>query len=281
MGFARSAARPPKRTLKGLEARRGCEPFARPYVSRIREASEPERDPRFDNRQERFGLRPPKPSLKYLEARALFEIGALVPSAPSLLSQPKGDGRPIVLVPGFLADDRSMWPLRGFLRYLGYSVQGWGLGRNDGSPQNDAERFLARIDELVKGDKRLTLIGWSLGGVIARIVAMERPDAVREVITLGTPVEGGPKYTTAGAYYARKRGIDLDAFEQHVHEQNQRGLEVPLTIIYSRTDAVVSWRAAIDRYNPQARHIEVPGSHIGLGFSPAVWRIIAGTLSTS
>ena len=235
----------------------------------------------FDNRQDRYGLRPPDPSLKYLEARAIFEIGSLLPSAPSLLRQPRGDGRPIVLMPGFLTDVRSMWPLRGFLNYLGYQARGWGLGRNDGNPEEAAERFLARIDRLEHGDNGLTLIGWSLGGVVARIVAMERPDVVREVITLGTPVEGGPKYTTAGAHYARKNGLDLDAFEQQVHQQNARGLDVPLTVIYSRTDAVVGWRAAIDRYNRQAKHIEVPGSHIGLGFSPRVWRIIARTLSAS
>ena len=233
----------------------------------------------FGDRQERLGLRPPKPSLKFLEARALLEAGSLIPNAPSLLTQPRGDGRPVVLMPGFLADDRSMWPLRGFLRYLGYDARGWGLGLNGGGPQECAERFLNGLDDSVQGEHRLTLIGWSLGGVVARIVAMERPEAVREVITLGTPVEGGPKYTTAGAYYARKRGLDLDEFEKHVHEQNQRGLQVPLTVVYSRSDAVVAWRAAVDRYNPQAKHIEVPGSHIGLGFSPRVWRIIARTLA--
>ncbi len=239
-------------------------------------------EPNFpsDKRQERFGLRAPKPALRLLEARAFFEIGSLVPNAPSLLKQPRGDGRPIVLMPGFLADARSMWPLRGFLRYLGYDARGWGLGLNQGDPETFGARFLERIDDLDWGEQGLTLIGWSLGGVVARVVATERPDAVREVITLGTPVEGGPKYTTTGDYYARKRGIDLDAFEQHVHQQNSRGLDVPLTVIYSRTDAVVSWRAAIDRYNPQANHIEVPGSHVGLGFSPKVWRVIAGTLST-
>lgn len=233
----------------------------------------------FDDRQERYALRAPNRSLKYLEARALFEIASLVPNARSLLGQPRGDGRPIVLMPGFLADVRSMWPLREYLNYLGYEARGWGLGRNEGNPEAIADRFLGRIDQLERGPRGLTLIGWSLGGVVARIVAMERPDVVREVITLGTPVEGGPKYTTAGSYYARKNGLDLDAFEQHVHQQNARGLDVPLTIIYSRTDAVVSWRAAIDRYNPQAKHIEVPGSHVGLGFNPKVWRIIAKTLS--
>jgi hypothetical protein len=99
------------------------------------------------------------------------------------------------------------------------------------------------------------------------------------VITLGTPVEGGPKYTSIGDFYARGRGIDLDDFEAHVHNVNARGIDAPLTVVFSRSDAVVGWRAAIDRYNPHARHVEVRSSHIGLGTNPAVYRVIARTLA--
>lgn len=233
------------------------------------------------DRRRLYKLGPPSPALKYFEARAVFEFGSLLPNAPRLLGEPRGDGRKVVLMPGFLADDRSMWPLRGFLSFLGYEAHGWGLGRNTGDPEALAEAFMARLDSGPHDGAGITLIGWSLGGVVARIVAMQRPDVVREVITLGTPVEGGPKYTAAGAIYAQKRGLDLDEFEQHVHEMNRQGLEAPLTVIYSRTDAIVSWRAAIDRYNPQANHVEVSGSHVGLGFSPRVWRIIARTLHGS
>lgn len=233
------------------------------------------------HRRSLYKLRPPSPTLKYLEARALLEIGSLLPNVPRLLGEPRGDGRKVVLMPGFLADDRSMWPLRRFLSALGYDARGWGLGRNTGDPEELAAAFIANLDSLRIAGERITLIGWSLGGVVARIVAMQREDAVREVITLGTPVEGGPKYTAAGSIYAEKRGLDLDEFEQHVHDMNREGLAVPLTVVYSRTDAIVSWRAAIDRYNEQAEHVEVPGSHVGLGFSPRVWRIIARTLHAS
>ena len=233
------------------------------------------------DRQRRYGLRPPNPALRYLEARVFLELAALVANARDLRSEPRGDGRKVVLMPGFLADDRSMWPLRRFLAFLGYDARGWGLGRNEGDPEALGERFIARLDALRSEGEQLTLIGWSLGGVVARVVAMRRPDAIREVITLGTPVEGGPKYTSAGSFYAKSRGIDLDAFEQHVHSLNQEGLDVPLTVIYSRTDAIVSWRAAIDRYNPQANHIEVGSSHVGLGFNADVWRIIARVLGAS
>lgn len=234
-----------------------------------------------EDRQREFGLEPPSPVLRLLETRALFELGSLVPRAPELLSQPRGDGRPIVLMPGFLADDRSTWPIRRYLSYLGYDTSGWGLGRNNGNPEKGADAFSARLDRTHADDSPMTLIGWSLGGVVARLVAMQRPDRVREVITMGTPVEGGPKYTSTGDFYARARGVDLDEFEKRVHEVNRTGITQPLTVIYSRTDAIVGWRAAIDRYNPQARHVEVQGSHIGLGVSPQVWRIIAETLHAS
>ncbi|MEM9731792.1 MAG: alpha/beta hydrolase, partial [Myxococcota bacterium] len=211
-------------------------------------------------RRQRYRLRPPSRMLRPLEARALLEFGSLFPSAPKLAAEPRGDGRKVVLLPGFLADDRSTWPLSQYLSFLGYDSRGWGLGLNRGNPETDAERFIERMVDSLPAGEKLTLIGWSLGGVIARVTAMRRPEAVREIITMGTPVEGGPKYTTAGAYYARQQGLDLDAFEEHVHSQNQNSLDVPITVIYSRTDGVVGWRAAIDRYNAQAKHVEVPGS---------------------
>lgn len=232
-------------------------------------------------RRERYRLRAPSLALRPLEARVFFELSSLFPNASKLAAEPRGDGRKVILLPGFLADDRSTWPLARFLSYLGYDAGGWGLGLNRGDPEAYADRLVERLDREDASDAPVTLIGWSLGGVVARRAAMLRPHAVREIITMGTPVEGGPKYTTAGVYYARRQGIDLDRFEEYVHEMNKTGLDLPITVIYSRTDAVVGWRAAIDRYNPQAKHVEVASSHVGLGFSPRVWRIVARTLHAS
>lgn len=230
------------------------------------------------DRAERFGLRPPVAGSGFLEARALLEFSTLIPAAPGLLTLPRGDGRPVMTLPGFGADDASTWPLRQFLAGLGYRPLPWGLGVND-DPEAAAERLLERLPSLPTGGEPLTLIGWSLGGIVARLIAHHAPAAVREVITMGTPVEGGPKYTSIGSLYARSRGIDLDDFEAHVHSVNARGLDAPLTVIFSRSDAVVGWRAAIDRYNPHARHVEVRSSHLGLGANPAVYRVIARTLA--
>lgn len=226
----------------------------------------------------RFDLRPPASGAGLLEARALFEFSSLLPALPGLLSLPRGDGRPVMTLPGFAADDTSTWPLRRFLAAIGYRPLPWQLGVND-DPELAAERLLARLPTLKPADQPLTLIGWSLGGIVARLIAHRAPDRVREIITLGTPVEGGPKYTSVGNLYAQRRNIDLDDFEAHVHEVNAKGLDVPITVVYSKSDGVVGWQAAIDRYNPQARHIEVRGSHLGLGANPTVYRIIANTLA--
>ena len=230
-------------------------------------------------RAARYDLRPPARSLKYLEARALIEGASILPAAPWLLAQPRGDGRQIMVLPGFMFDDRSTWPLRRFLRYLGYESLPWHLGRNRGRPEHDAELLARRLPEVRRPDEPITLIGWSLGGVVARLVAQTRPEAVREVITLGTPVEGGPKYTAVGDRFARAQGIDLDEFEGHVHDINREGVTAPVTAIYSRSDGIVGWRAAIDRYNTHARHVRLPCSHLGMGVNPLVWRTIAQVLN--
>lgn len=96
---------------------------------------------------------------------------------------------------------------------------------------------------------------------------------------MGTPIIGGPKYTSVGKLFASSQGMDLDDFEQEGHERNSVGVTQPVTSIYSKLDGIVGWRASIDVYNPQARNIEVYASHLGLGGSPRFWRIIADTLA--
>ncbi|MEL7536082.1 MAG: alpha/beta fold hydrolase [Pseudomonadota bacterium] len=236
-----------------------------------------DRDTAVAERQQTYRLRSPARWRRFLETRAAFEAMLLLPTSPLWATRQRGDGRQIVLVPGFLADDRSTWPLRQYLTFLGYDALPWGLGRNAGAPDRDAERLVDALGDIRRPGEPVTLIGWSLGGVISREVARQAPDAVREVITMGTPVEGGPKYTLAAAHYDR-RGTDLDDVEARVHAINTQGISQPLTVIYSQDDGVVDWRAAIDRYNPQARHIRVHGSHLGLGTNPQVWLSIEKTL---
>ena len=225
----------------------------------------------------------PNPINRLFELRAPLEWATLSLSAPYLLTAPKGDGRPVVLAPGYMANATSMAPLQLYLNHLGYRCSSWTLGTNRGDVEGDIVRFGDEIEALSSAhdDAPVTLIGWSLGGVVAREVARLNAPSVREVITMGTPIIGGPKYTSVGALFARSQGMDLDDFEQDVHERNSAGLTQPVTSIYSKLDGIVGWRASVDVYNPQARNVEVYASHLGLGGSPRVWRTIADTLHNS
>ncbi len=125
----------------------------------------------------------------------------------------------------------------------------------------------------------ISLVGWSLGGYLAREIARDLPSRVERVVSFGSPVIGGPKYTTAGRVYER-RGIDVDQIERTVEERKRVPLRVPVTAIYSRRDGVVAWQACIDNENNDLiEHIEVEATHLGLGFNPEVFRIVARRLA--
>jgi len=204
--------------------------------------------------------------------------GAL--SLPALARVPRGSGDPVLVFPGYTVGDASTLVLRGVLRALGHDARGWGIGRNRG----DVPKLvppLVRLSERVARETRrpLRIVGWSLGGVLAREVARERPELVARVVTLGSPVVGGPKYTAAGRMY-QQRGADLDAIEAAVAERERaHPLRVPVTAIYSRRDGIVSWRACIDQINDGVEHVEVSSTHSGLGFHPEVLAIVARRLA--
>lgn len=226
---------------------------------------------------------PPSRLATLLEFRAPLDWATVLLRAPQLLSAPRGDGRPVLLLPGYGTDETSMKPLGAYLRFLGYDVYDWGQGRNRGHVDSYVARVAERAKEIQQtlDGETLTLIGWSLGGVIAREVARLHEPQVREVITLGTPIVGGPKYTAVADRFAKSADIDLDAFELEVHARNSIGISQPVTSIYSKLDGVVGWRASVDTYNRQARNIEVYASHFGIGLNGRVWQLIAEILAAS
>ena len=250
----------------------------------------------------------PDRALAWRESRALLDVGRM--ALPLLLPAGKAKAqraRHIIALPGFGADDRALWPLRRYLRKLGHHAEGWGLGlnragidirhtladlspgwnaepieryRNEGSVPMLCDRMVARVRERHRalGGVPLTLIGWSLGGVVAREVARDLPDMIEQVITLGTPVQGGPKYTRAADFF-RGRGMDLDWIERGVARREERPIRAPITAITSPTDAVVGHAATRDHHSPDVRHIDVDAAHLGLVFNPTVWALIARTLN--
>ena len=212
------------------------------------------------------------------EPLGIIEPARLLLRQRRLRKMPRGDGQLVMLVPGFGTTDRWLWPLSRYLKFLGYNVEGWGLGRNTGHVQKLVPRILDRIDALAANDGgRLSLVGWSLGGYLAREAARERPTLVERVITFGSPVVGGPKYTATSRHYL-KNGFDLDEIEAKVAERDAVPLRVPVTAIYSKRDGIVAWQACIDHINEQVEHIEVGATHLGMGLSPDVFEIVARRL---
>jgi pimeloyl-ACP methyl ester carboxylesterase len=213
---------------------------------------------------------------------ALGELGAaldavrLVGALPRLAAAPRGDGHLVVDIPGWRAPEVTGAPLRAYLRAWGYDARGWGFGTNLGDPRRDVERLAGRLLDLVdEVGSPASLVGWSLGGVIAREVARRHPDAVRRVITYGTPVVGGPSHTTI----ARAQGSGSGAGRVTRRLDAAAPVRVPLTAVFSKRDGIVSWQACIDRSSPDVEHVEVSSTHLGMGVDPDVWAIVADRLS--
>jgi pimeloyl-ACP methyl ester carboxylesterase len=201
---------------------------------------------------------------------------------PLLAAAPRGDGHPVLVLPGLTADDRSTVPLRRFLRRLGYRVHGWRLGSN--VPSRDTiGRLRERLAHLRAQDSRpMTVVGWSLGGIYAREIARSSPEAVRAVVTLGSPFRAVPGYESRGAPQARatpgRSGAGTGAGPGW-SPRAERPLPVPSTSVFSRSDGIVPWRACVDAADGLHETIEVVGSHCGLGHHPAVLLVVADRLA--
>lgn len=192
-------------------------------------------------------------------------------------SPPNGDGRPVLLVSGFGATDASLGLLRRFLQRLGHDARPAGLGRvTDDVDQlfPDIGRRCADIAD--ETGRPVAVVGWSIGGVLAREAARDRPDVIDRVTTFGTPVEGGPSYTALAWRYTDRQLADI---QQRVEERNRTPIEAAVTAIWSRNDGVVSPEACIDRRTPGIEHVEVTSTHLGMGIDPDVWSVVADRLA--
>jgi len=186
--------------------------------------------------------------------RAIAEMSISFPFRKFYNSEEKGDGHPVLVLPGFMSSDVSTAPLRNFVEKLGYDSQGWKLGRNYAKVEF-LDKLIERIEDLYeKSGEQITLIGWSLGGVFARQLAKERPHMIRQIITLGSPFMGVNKANNAAWLYNT-------------------------TAIYTKEDGIVPWQLCLEKEETYFhQNIQVRGSHLGLGFNPSVLKIIADRL---
>jgi pimeloyl-ACP methyl ester carboxylesterase len=224
-------------------------------------------------------IAPPRRGLLLLEARALLELAALVPAYPFLRRAPRGDGHPVLVFPGFMASDFSTRTLRRFLGTLGYAAHGWDLGRNLGPSPELAARMVDRVRDLeTRYGRRVSLVGWSLGGIYAREIARRFPAWVRQVITLASPFRD-LEATNVPAFLrgvARRHGLPDEAdYRRVLHAP----LAVPTTAIFSRTDGVAAWQSCCAEEGPRSESIEVASSHFGIGHHPVTLLVIADRLA--
>ena len=228
-------------------------------------------------------MKKPHMALALMEMpRMVMELGSLMLSVPWLRKLPKGDGHAVMIIPGFLGNDRLNHALVRYLKHLGYSAAGWGMGRNLGPDHFAVDELKDRVTHLAEtGDGSITLIGHSLGGLYAREIARMQPDNVRQVISLGTPFAkgSGQGSIVRGLFDRVNPGTNRNSLFNNRWNEFAEAPPVPTTSIYTKSDGVVNWRSNIQLPNhPRVQNIEVLGSHSGLTLNPAVWYLLADRL---
>lgn len=210
-----------------------------------------------------------------LESRWMLELAAYYGSRSWLRNLPKGDGHPVIVFPGFLTSSFATGPLRRFLSDLGYQVHDWGFGRN---LHYNAE-LEARMEEMVEkrfteSGRKVSLLGWSLGGIYAREIARAKPEMVRNVISLGSPITGSKHVTIAGPIF-QLLNKELDPKRLEKIETLKIPPPVPNSVLFSASDGVVHWHGAQQHEGKMSENIHVPSSHMGMGSNPLVLYVIA------
>jgi len=227
---------------------------------------------------------PPPAFLSWLEpTRSWFEFATLPFSMPFLWRAPKGDGHPVLVLPGFLGGDNSTSVLRYFLESRGYTVYPWSLGRNLGPRGDLEEKMVERVVHLAAHhERKISLVGWSLGGIYARQIARDVPNAVRQVITIGSPF-GSPGHGGTNIkmkqIYEVVSGDRIHHADAHAQAHFRRTPPVPSTAIFSRSDGIAVWQVCSEPDGPYTDSVEVAGSHTGLGHNPQVLFICADRLA--
>lgn len=226
-------------------------------------------------------LAPPSKLLLLAEMRAVGELALGLASLPLLATAPRGDGHTVLVLPGFLTSDRSTELLRRYLRAIGHDAVGWQLGRNLGGIYRMRPQLRARVKALAeKSGRKISIVGWSLGGVYARDLALHLPHHVRSIVTMGSPFTRDFRANNVGRMYDTVSGEAIEDAHPHDILALTGDMPVPATSIFSRTDGVVHWRSSQVRERHDAENIEVIGaSHLGLGANPAVLWAVADRLA--
>lgn len=237
---------------------------------------------------------PPKLSHSLAElGRIFWEAGSSMALRPLNRFLPRGDGHAVMTLPGFMGADGSMASIRKFLNNQGYTGVPWGLGRNvpdDGVRDMDTMLDFRRQIEDTLAEKlhrqkkrtgsKVSLVGWSLGGLYATALAHKYPDLVRQVVTLGTPY-GDPRGTSL--YGPMQRAIntpvDTQMLDEWINYTFRGDLQVPITALFSCSDGFVGEGIARLPEHALMESIAVMASHVGFPFNPLVRVMLAERLA--
>ena len=223
----------------------------------------------------------PSRLLLMAEGRAVYDAAAMIPMLALKRFLPQGDNHPVLVFPGFLASSRSTRPLRQYLADLGYRAHRWKLGYNMGYSYKLHYGMRDRVTELVEryGEK-ISLVGWSLGGVYARELAREMPDIVRQVVSMGSPFRGHPSSSNVHKIFNMFTEVPYDEMPVSFLQHMAHPPPVPTTALYTRGDGVVAWQSTVEISDRRdVENIHVGGAHMGLGFNPRVLFVLADRLA--
>ena len=212
--------------------------------------------------------------------RVFLDLGKSYAFLKNYSNEIVGDGHPVLVIPGFMGGPLSTARLRKFIQKIGYTAYDWGLGRNYAKIE-DIATMEQLIDDLYKKHQvPLTLIGWSLGGVYARELAKMKSEKTRQVITLASPFAGINEPNNAKwLYRVIHRGRSINDLDQEWIARLPEPAPVPSTALYSKQDGIVPWQVCLEKIEDTThQNIEVFISHLGMGFDPLVWTIIADRL---
>jgi pimeloyl-ACP methyl ester carboxylesterase len=225
-------------------------------------------------------LQPPSPWLLLGEFRAFGEYFAYRALMRALQTSPRGDGHPVILVPGLMSSDWAMQPMHRLLSNLGYTPYGWGLGINRGPREGVEAGLRDRLKQIANQHARkVSLVGTSLGGIYARQLAKALPRYCRSVITLGSPFGGHARATRAWRLYEYVSGHRIEDCDRHIGGALAVPPNLPTTAIYSRSDGICAWQCCIERSGPMAESIAVSSSHLGLPHNPLALHVVADRLA--
>lgn len=227
--------------------------------------------------------RPGAPSTRLLVTevpRATVELAALTATIPLLAAGRRGDGHQVLVLPGLFGGDVSTLSLRRYLTWLGYSVSGWGLGTNVGSTEAVVSGLRARLEQLADASgRRVSLVGWSLGGLYAHELARGAPGSVRQVVTLGSPVRLTRRGRAASRLFDQFSNLQVTPAMVGRPWSEAGPLRVPATAVYTRSDGIVSWQSCLLGPGRRRENVEVHGSHYGLAHNPTVLHVLADRLA--